>query len=332
MRFRPSVMTLSSPRPLSLPARRRRPALRWLAAFALSIFCPAASRATTIDWSSPVLGINLTSSGAPLTEDFLFELGAFDAGFVPTAANTAQWAGKWRAASRSGYNVADALFSATHSYSTNVPPFLPNAAAYIWGHNCAPANGEWVLMSSSLWRWPLGSPSPVGSSFVWNSLDADSPAILGQVNAPAFDLKTAVVPVSPVPGLTGDQWRAAYFTPAELASSAVSGWNADPDGDQLPNLVEYALCRNPRSWSDGGTSTILTVGNEKYLSLQVPKNPAAAVTWKIEVSSDLATWKSGAGFTVDVVNTASTLQVRDATPWSAATSARFIRLTVSLLP
>lgn len=41
------------------------------------------------------------------------------------------------------------------------------------------------------------------------------------------------------------EWQAQMFTPAELADPAVSGPNADPEGDGRRNLLEYALGLDP---------------------------------------------------------------------------------------
>jgi len=46
--------------------------------------------------------------------------------------------------------------------------------------------------------------------------------------------------------LAYDAWRAKYFSTSELADPTVSGDNADPDGDGMPNLLEYASGTDPR--------------------------------------------------------------------------------------
>jgi hypothetical protein len=42
------------------------------------------------------------------------------------------------------------------------------------------------------------------------------------------------------------EWKDIAFTPNELADPAISGDNSDPDGDGVPNLMEYAMGRNPK--------------------------------------------------------------------------------------
>ncbi len=42
------------------------------------------------------------------------------------------------------------------------------------------------------------------------------------------------------------QWRAQYFSPAELQDASISGPAADPDHDSLPNALEFATGLPPR--------------------------------------------------------------------------------------
>lgn len=47
--------------------------------------------------------------------------------------------------------------------------------------------------------------------------------------------------------MTFATWRPAFFSPSQLADPAVSGMTADPDGDGVVNLLEYAFDMNPLS-------------------------------------------------------------------------------------
>ena len=122
-------------------------------------------------------------------------------------------------------------------------------------------------------------------------------------------------------------WRLAHFGTTEGIGSAADA--ADPDGDGVPNLMEYALGLDPNV--AGGIADKLAVDRDTgYLRLTVLKNQNATdVTLGVEVSGDLVVWGSVEG--TDVVteeNTATRLVVRDNTPVTAA-DRRFIRLRVT---
>lgn len=72
--------------------------------------------------------------------------------------------------------------------------------------------------------------------------------------------------------LTFSAWQATKFTTAELADSAISGPNADPDGDGRQNLLEYAYGLEPLA-SDQDESTVAVGPNG--LTLTYPEVVAA---------------------------------------------------------
>jgi hypothetical protein len=88
------------------------------------------------------------------------------------------------------------------------------------------------------------------------------------------------------------------FTPAQLADPEISGDDADPDRDGLPNLLEYALGLDP--WLPDARSAIRryslfygTAGAtvDRHLVLEFPAWEASpGVSVWAEHSSDLRTW------------------------------------------
>lgn len=130
--------------------------------------------------------------------------------------------------------------------------------------------------------------------------------------------------------LTYALWRDAQFTAAELTNNAISGMDADVDGDALFNFTEYALDLNPHVNSRAGLAAPAwtTVAGTNYLTLVTSRN--AAVTdaqYVVEVSSDLTTWFSGPTHTTVLDNSPALLRVRDNTPATAAQ--RFIKLRIT---
>jgi PKD repeat protein len=88
-----------------------------------------------------------------------------------------------------------------------------------------------------------------------------------------------------------DAWRAAKFTPAELANQNISGAAANPDGDSFPNLLEYAMGLEPKAF-DAANTLSATVSNGTF-TLSFPHyKPAADAPISLEASSDLLNWSS----------------------------------------
>jgi hypothetical protein len=120
-----------------------------------------------------------------------------------------------------------------------------------------------------------------------------------------------------------EAWRDASFE-SESGNSAIAGNDADPDGDGLPNLIEYALGLDPNSPSTapapqvvGGTLSITYTVN----LLATDANLVA------EWSGDLANW-GNAGIALETLGETGPLRtVRASIP--AASGSRFLHLKVT---
>lgn len=96
---------------------------------------------------------------------------------------------------------------------------------------------------------------------------------------------------------TWENWRSVRFTSGELTNVALSGAEADPDGDGVANLLEYLMGGDPRT-ADLEPPTITISDGRMSLVYQRLR---AVFGWKItpEYSPDLFTWHRDAEF-VDI--------------------------------
>lgn len=135
------------------------------------------------------------------------------------------------------------------------------------------------------------------------------------------------------------EWRAIHFAAGDPAGSN----EADPDGDQIPNLLEYAFGLDPRGpGRDGLPAGVLVHSNQALaLGMSFPKVTLAAdLTYVVEASSNLVQWTTGSLYrgtnaaavnpvTAEVSRTGlgvETITVRDL--GTAGAGGRFLRLRV----
>jgi hypothetical protein len=125
-------------------------------------------------------------------------------------------------------------------------------------------------------------------------------------------------------------FKSSNFSTEELNQESISGGSADPDRDGFSNLMEYALAMNPKLANSPPIQGGLADG---VLSLTYKRSKTAAdLTYLVEVSGDLMTWKSGSSDVgVPVIGNddgyTQTVVVKDLMAPSPA--GRFIRLRVS---
>lgn len=209
---------------------KTRPTLKWLV-LAMILMCsaPGMTRGSTIFWGSSFNDLLFTSTGQTLDESFIFEVGTFTSGFVPTIHNTNVWDANWKLFDRAvhpdseGWNVPDQFFVGTVDHLLNgtsdslaaspADVFMQGEAVYLWVYNSKAIvpGSEWALVTDSdllgniANLWSIPDPNdPIGTSYDWQLLDADT-AILGgvngiqgagdfSVNPGTFSLQTHVVP------------------------------------------------------------------------------------------------------------------------------------------
>lgn len=286
---------------------------------------PAALHAERLVWSSTLGSINLRSNGATMQQDYAFELGVFTGGFIPTAANTAQWSAHWVPAQRIYYSDADYAFLGEFTVEDNEPPFTVGTNAYVWGFGGEGEIKEWILFRGTTWNWPAPDPfDPFPRR--WNAHEANI-VVLGSIfstGSPYLMKSAAMVGNQPV--ISWSQWAAT-----ELASTPLNAPTDDPDQDGIANSLEFIygtppLAANPPTVNPIGWNVLGGVG---FLQMTVPRRLDRSAQVVVEISSDLVTWNSGNEWTEIMENSAAALVVRDLTPYSEAIPKRFMRVRVN---
>lgn len=131
--------------------------------------------------------------------------------------------------------------------------------------------------------------------------------------------------VSPPTDTDGDGMPDAWETEHGL-DPAVDNRLGDGDGDGIPNLLEFAFGLDPRVPNSNALPVAAVENN--YLTLTITRDAeASGLSFIPEVSTDLRSWNSSAGWIVVLEETPTLLRVRDAVPVTTG-SPRFIRLRV----
>ncbi len=106
-----------------------------------------------------------------------------------------------------------------------------------------------------------------------------------------------------------DAWKLANFGAASN-NPLIAGSLADPDGDGLSNLAEYALALDPLNADAAKAQVLGTQNGALSLTFTRPTNPTG-IDYLIEVSSDLTAWTPGSFYSSagDVPNTAVTTEL-----------------------
>lgn len=128
-------------------------------------------------------------------------------------------------------------------------------------------------------------------------------------------------------------WRQEHFNESELSDAAISGDEADPAADGVPNLLKYALNLPPFVPATGADLPGSSI-DSGHLTLTFARGSSRTdIDYLVEVSGNLAKWQSGPDFTEEVSASGEgdwqEVTVRDRTPL-AALDRRFIRLKIAV--
>jgi hypothetical protein len=291
--------------------------MKWLPAAGL-LGLVAVSRGETINFYNPTNQTNLTSAGQDMDGGFVFQLGVFEGGFIPSRNNITEWAGKWASAMSAGYDTGSKAFDENLTVAGNPAPFLPGASAYVWGKRTSSTGDEWILFRKADWTWPSPNPfNPLPPA--WNAAQADE-VIIGSINGPGHLMKSEAV-------VSYSQWQTAALAgePLDLAAD-------DPDHDGVPNLLEFVFGSPPKQAGPPPplTVSIMETSGQRYLQISIPRLRERMAVLTVMVSDDLTDWQSGPSHTTEVSSAATSLVVRDLTPLESGQPRRFMRLKAVL--
>jgi sugar lactone lactonase YvrE len=120
-------------------------------------------------------------------------------------------------------------------------------------------------------------------------------------------------------------WRQTHF--GSIANSGSAADAADPDGDGLKNLLEYALNLPPNAASRVPAAVQAAGGNLEYTYTRGTAAYNGGTTFQVEWSDDLTTWFS-TGVVESLLSDDGTHQQVKATLPAGSGGGRFVRLRV----
>jgi hypothetical protein len=131
------------------------------------------------------------------------------------------------------------------------------------------------------------------------------------------------------PGTFGD-WQLNYFTDAQLTNSAVSGTTADPDGDGVPNLLEFAVGGNPLV--PDATNAVVRgsqISAGQFAIQFQERTSLGNVVRQFQSSGDLLNWSNVVPVAVNPLQNSGSVTIYQAV-FPLQTSLRFFRLGYSV--
>jgi hypothetical protein len=160
-----------------------------------------------------------------------------------------------------------------------------------------------------------------------NVAEGDQTVVLSLAANPAYMLGNPTTATATVFDKPVDDWRLNHFG-AAANNSLIAGDLADPDGDGLPNLLEYALGLDPLTPDTAGLPQEAVASGFLTLIYTRPSPPPVDISYDGQVCDDLASWTSNVTEQVtDNGNSTATVTLSDTVAVNAATK-RFIRLDV----
>jgi hypothetical protein len=246
--------------------------------------------ATDVNWYLPFGENHLTSDGQPLPAGTRFQIGIFVDGMIPSSSNIDSWSNRWHPVGDISYDITWKGFASVLRVEETPAPLLEGARLYVWGFcQTAAGSSEWFMATHPSWI----VPRPDSFSFPFELTVTEGQVIVGTVDPASHSITTAAVGLSDVPRFGWEQWRAQHFFLVERSNMAISGGDADPDGDGVPNAMEYALGTDPRFPDSSGMAGGMTIAknDDSAVKVSFPGISTVGDAWIVETSQTLLTWE-----------------------------------------
>jgi hypothetical protein len=209
------------------------------------------------------------------------------------------------------------------------PATASNTKAYINGQEFSANSYEYLegTFATAITKFRIGTEADSGG--VYNDVgEWRGQALLGWMDDIRIynrALSAAEVTALYAAENAPNNWRQTHFDSTANSGNAADG--ADPDGDGLKNLLEYALNLPPNAASRAPAALQAAGGNLEYTYTRGTAAYNGGTTFQVEWSDDLTTW-----FTTGVVETLisddGTHQQVKATLPAGSGGRRFVRLRV----
>ncbi|MEO0055352.1 MAG: hypothetical protein RLZZ50_1299 [Verrucomicrobiota bacterium] len=150
---------------------------------------------------------------------------------------------------------------------------------------------------------------------------------LTAANALAETSRTLAVSVAPPPLTPLQAWRVTHFGPDAASGSGLAADLSDPDADNRPNLLEFALGTSPLAPET--EPNVRITNNSPALTLTFFRaRPPGEITYEVQASQDLLSPASWSIIATNPGTPGSEVSVTDPAPLPFS-GARFLRLRVS---
>ncbi len=136
--------------------------------------------------------------------------------------------------------------------------------------------------------------------------------------------------VNPPTGMTYATWKTTHFNAADAADAAISGPEADANGDGMANLLAYAFNYSPYEPAE---SPELSVTSESISLSFTQHSSSDDLTYRVEISEDLKAWSTAGEMDGEPTpGVGNTQRVTIEAAPQVGTRANYIRLAVELKP